>query len=365
MLIGHITAALEHAAPLPLQESYDNSGLIIGTPAQECTGVLLTVDVTPEVVQEAIDEGCNLIVAHHPLIFKGIKRLNGDTPVQRSIILAISNGIAIYASHTSMDNATAGVSRRMSELLNLTDVKVLDPQPEKLTKLTVFTPHSHVEEVRLALFDAGAGHIGNYDSCSYSTQGTGTFRPIQGANPFAGEIGQYHTEPETRLELVLPSWRRHAVEQALLQLHPYEEPAYEFVDTTNLSYHTGSGAVGNLPQPLGIHEFVDKVKHTFGSPIVRCTSYATDATIRRVALCGGSGSFLIPNAIAAGADAFITSDTKYHDFVDYAQSIFIADIGHHESENCVKEIFYHIITEKFPNFAVRYSRYDTNPINYL
>lgn len=365
MLVGHITAALESEAPLALQESYDNCGLIIGTPAQECTGVLLTVDVTPAVVQEAIDTGCNLIVAHHPLIFKGLKRLNGSDSVQQSVILAIRNGIAIYACHTSIDNATRGVSHQMAQMLGLSDVKVLEPQTRKLTKLTLFVPHSHLEEVRLALFDAGAGHIGNYDSCSYSTQGTGTFRAIEGADPFVGQIGEFHTEPETRLELILPSWRRHAVEQALRQVHPYEEPAYEFIDTDNLSYHTGTGTVGNLPQPLPVTEFVARVKQAFGSPVARCTSFIPDAHIRRVALCGGSGSSLITQAIAAGAQAFVTSDTKYHDFVDFSHSILIVDIGHHESENCVKEIFYHIITEKFPNFAVRYSQYDTNPINYL
>ncbi len=365
MLIGHITAELETYAPIPLQEDYDNSGLIIGSPAQECTGVLLAVDVTPSIVQEAIDYGCNLIVAHHPLIFKGLKRLTGQTSVEQSTIMAIRAGIAIYACHTCLDSATGGVSHKLAQMLELNDIRVLEPQSHKLMKLSTFVPDDYVEMVRMSLFDAGAGEIGNYDCCSYILNGEGTFRAKDGANPFVGEIGSIHTENETRVEVLLPTWRRHAVEEALRQSHPYEEPAYDFIATENLSYLTGLGAVGNLSATITARQLVDKVKQTFNSPIARCTSYDMDAPIRRVALCGGSGSSLINKAITSGAQAFITSDTKYHDFVEYAKSILIIDIGHFESENCTKEIFYHIITKKFPNFAVRCSNAEINPINYL
>lgn len=365
MLIGHITAALEEVAPVALQEDYDNCGLIIGSPADECTGVLVAVDVTPAVVQEAIDTGCNLIVAHHPLIFRGIKRLNGSTPVEQSVKKALCGGIAVYACHTSMDNAPGGVSHKMAQMLGLENTRVLDPQADRTVKLTVFVPTDHVEHVRMALFDAGAGRIGNYDSCSYASEGTGTFRALDGADPYVGTVGETHYEPETRLEVILPQWRRKSVEQALLQTHPYEEPAYEFTPVINTSLHSGCGAVGNLPSPLQPLQLVEKVKSTYSSPVTRCSAYPSDAPIRRVALCGGSGSFLIPKAIAAGAQAIVTSDTKYHDFLDYANTILIIDIGHHESENCTKEIFYNIIKEKFPIFAVRYSQSDINPINYL
>lgn len=365
MLIGHITAELEKFAPLALQEEYDNCGLLIGTPSDECHGALLAVDVTPAVVQEAIDCGMNLIVSHHPLIFRGLKRLNGASPAEQAIRKAIAGGIAIYACHTAMDNATEGVSHRMARMLGLENIRVLDPQEGKVVKLSVYVPEKYVEDVRLALFDAGAGHIGNYDSCSYSTDGVGTFRALEGSDPFVGNIGELHHEKETRLEVLLPSWRQTAVETALLQCHPYEEPAYEFTAITNRSRHTGSGTVGNLPQPVNAGDFVATVKRVFNSPVARCSVYPTDIPIRRIALCGGSGSFLIPKAISTGAQAIVTSDTKYHDFVDYANSILIIDIGHFESENCTKDIFYHIITEKFPNFAVRYASTDINPINYL
>lgn len=364
MLTGNIISAIEQAAPPALQEDYDNTGIQVGSPLTECTGVLLCVDVTPETVQEAVDHGCNLIISHHPLIFRGLKRITGSSPVETSVINAIAAGITIYSAHTSLDNASHGVSAFMAGKLGLTDVKVLEPQMGRLMKLAVFVPKESAEEVRLALFDAGAGAIGRYDCCSYSVDGKGTFRALDGADPYVGEIGEYHTEPEIRIEVLLPAWKQRAVEKALLQTHPYEEPAYEFVRIDNADRHTGSGAAGILPAPLTPDELIEKVKAAFGSPVARCTAYPADRAIRRVAMCGGSGSFLIKNAIEAGAQAFITSDTKYHDFVDYRDRILLIDIGHFESEQCTKEIFYHIIKEKFPNFAVRYSEIEKNPIIY-
>ena len=364
MEIADIVSLIEDYAPIALQEDYDNCGLLVGVSSWECTGVLLAVDVTPAIVQEAIDNNLNLIVAHHPLIFKGLKRLSGNSLVEKSVIMAIKNDIAIYACHTSLDNTLGGVSHRMAKMIGLDNVRTLDTQQGKLMKLSVFVPNSHVDSVSDALFNAGAGEIGNYDSCRYTSEGDGSFRARQGASPFVGSIGNVHCESETKIEVVLPSWRMTAVRKAMLKAHPYEEPAYEFVKTENHSL-TGSGAIGSFSEPISASSLVDKVKASFGSPVVRCTSYDMDKSIRCVAMCGGSGSFLIGNALAQGAEAFITSDTKYHDFIDYADRVLIIDIGHHESENCTKDIFYHIITEKFPIFAVRKSQSDTNPIKYL
>lgn len=365
MLTGHIIAAIERFAPVQLQESWDNSGLIIGSPAAECTGVLIAVDVTPAVVQEAIDKGYNLIVSHHPLIFKGLKRLTGATNVELSVLMAVRAGIAIYAAHTSLDSAPEGVSYRMARMLGLGNIQVLAPQKDRMLKLSVFVPDDYVDQVRLALFDAGAGAMGRYDSCSYTSHGHGSFRALEGADPYVGEIGSMHVEPECKLEVVLPTWRRAAVEEALRQTHPYEEPAYEFVMMANVDRHAGLGAVGNFDRALEASAVVDKVKSVFGSPVARCTRYPMDAPVRRVALCGGSGSEFISDAIASGAQVFITSDTRYHDFVDYADTLLIVDIGHFESEMCTKDIFYRIITEKFPNFAVECAKASVNPINYL
>lgn len=364
MKISDIILVLEEVAPRSLQEEYDNCGLLVGSADVECTGVLLTVDVTPAVVREAIDSGLNLIVAHHPLIFRGLKSLTGKSAVERSVIMAIRGGISIYACHTCLDNAADGVSKRMALMLGMKNVAVLDPQKGKSLKLSVFVPTAHADLLSKALFEAGAGVAGNYDFCCYMSDGRGSFRALDGADPFVGKIGEVHVEQETRLEVILPVWKRTAVEAALLSAHPYETPAYEFVAVENYS-ETGSGAIGELPEAITALELVERVKAVFASPVARCSSFPMDRNVTKVAMCGGSGAFLIGKAIAGGAQAFITSDTKYHDFVDYADRILIIDIGHHESENCTKDIFYHVIREKFPIFAVRYSQSDINPIKYL
>lgn len=365
MTTGHIISPLEAFAPVALQESYDNCGLIIGSALDECTGAMLTVDCTEAVVEEAIAKGCNLIIAHHPLIFKGVRRLNGRTNQERAILTAIRNNIAVYACHTCLDSAPGGVSQRMARMLDLDNVVPLEQPEGKLLKLTVYVPEADAEHLRLALADAGAGEIGNYDFCSYTIKGEGRFRAKDGANPYVGEIGEIHQEKEDCIQAILPVWRRRAVESALLQTHPYEEPAYEFITLDNTPSMTGLGAVGNLDEPVSPSKLVEMVKQTFGSPVARCSAYDEDSRIRRVAVCGGSGASLISRAISAGAQAIVTSDVKYHDFVDYAGDILIIDIGHHESENCSKSIFFDIISEKFPNFALWYAKADVNPINYL
>ncbi|MCM1349385.1 MAG: Nif3-like dinuclear metal center hexameric protein [Firmicutes bacterium] len=365
MKVGHIVNAIEASVPPAFQESYDNTGLIVGNPGNECTGVLVTVDVTEAVVKEAVDNGLNVIVAHHPVIFGGIKRLTGATPQQRAVVEAIKNDVAIYACHTSLDSVSGGVSQRMASKLGLTSIVPLAPAEGKLLKLQVYVPERDVDDVRYALFDAGAGKLGTYDSCSYSVKGEGTFRALPGANPYVGEIGELHTEREECLQVILPRWKRGAVEQALLQVHPYEMPAYEFTAIENDYPNAGLGAVGNLEKAMTVKEFSQLVKECFDSPVVRTNASDLEAPVRRVALCGGSGASFIKRAIAARAQVMLTSDVKYHDFTDYAGRIDILDIGHHESENCSKSIIFDIISEKFPNFAIRYSCADVNPIKYL
>lgn len=365
MIIKDIIDTIERIAPLPIQEEWDNSGLQIGNPDDTCTGVILCVDPTENVIREAIDNNCNLVISHHPLLFKPLKRICGADPTQRTAMTAIRHGINIYSAHTTIDNATQGVSIRMAQMLGLTDIKILRPQHTQTVKISIFVPHGHEEKVRQAMFNAGAGHIGQYDQCSYATDGQGTFRPLQGANPYIGTPGQLHTTPETKIEVVAPKWLARQIEKAAIKAHPYEEPAYDITPVHNLSSLNGLGAVGSLSSPLSPPTLAKHIRKTFGSPVIRCTQYPADALISRVALCGGSASELIPTAIAAGAQAFINSDTRYHDFVDHANSIFIADIGHYESEKCVTSIFSDIIREKFPNFVVRQSTAGQNPIIYM
>lgn len=362
--VGDIVRELEAAAPPALQEEYDNSGLQIGSRAAACTGVLLCVDVTPAIVDEAIARGCNLIVSHHPIIFKGIKRLTGSTPQQAAIMNAIAAGVSIYACHTNLDNTTGGVSHEMARRLGLQDVAVLERMHDMMMKLVTMVPDDDVDRVAVALFEAGAGTLGNYDSCSFRSRGEGTFRALDGANPYVGDILEMHVEHETRLEVMLPSWRRKEVEEALIASHPYEVPAYDFIRLDNDSPYWGSGITGRLPHPMSPDDFISRVKEAFGSPVVRCTTYDPAITLSRVALCGGSGAFLIPAAISRGAQVIVTSDVKYHDFVDHASDLLIVDIGHYESEQCTKDIFYHVISKKFPTFAVYYAEKEKNPINY-
>lgn len=366
MTIAEVTSALEAFAPLALQEDYDNCGLQVGNRSTECKGALLCVDVTPAVVEEAIGRGCNLIISHHPLIFKGLKRLTGNSQVEQCVMKAIKHDIAIYSCHTAIDNATNGVSWEMAKRLNVTtDVKTLEPQQGKLLKLSVMVPKAHCEAVKNAIFEAGAGTIGNYDCCSFSAQGEGSFRALDGANPFVGTQGEIHYEPENRIDVVMPRWLKGKVEQALIASHPYEEPAYEFIALENGIKNIGSGVIGNLSTPLKLSQLISQVKKAFSSPIVRCNTSDVEQDVSCVAMCGGSGASFIRAAISQGAGAFITSDVKYHDFVDYKNDIIIIDIGHFESEQCTKNIFYRVIQEKFPNFALCYSDIEKNPINYL
>lgn len=365
MLIKEIIHHLQELAPLARQEDYDNSGLQVGRVDVDCSGALVCVDVTPAVVNEAIALGCNLIISHHPLIFKPLKHITGSSLTEQSVMIALSNNVTVYSAHTCLDNAPKGVSWKMAHMLGLEQVSVLQPQTNRMLKLSVFVPPTHADKLCESLFEAGAGHIGSYEHCVFRSQGCGSWRPLDGADPCIGTVGEVSSQPEVRLDMMLPVWKREAVEQALLAVHPYERPAYEFVAVRNSEPDAGSGAIGVLPEPMTAAQLALKIKDTFGSPVIRCSLMAPESMVQKVALCGGSGASLISHAIAAGADVYLTSDTKYHDFVDYGKRILLVDIGHHESEQCTKSIFYHLIREIFPNFAVRYSQQDINPIKYM
>lgn len=364
MKVKDITCALEQFAPLALQEGYDNCGLQVGDPDTECTGALLVVDATPEVVDEALARGCNLIVSHHPLLFKGLKHITGRTRVEQTVINAIAHGIAIYSLHTAIDNTPGGVSHEMARLMEISNGVPLVPMRDRMVKMRVYVPNEQVAALAGALFKAGAGAQGLYDNCSFAVKGTGSFRPLSGARPFVSSGHNIHYESETCIEMMVPSWLRGKMAEVIRRVHPYEQPAYEFVPIENIDTPFGSGIVGDLMSPMMATELIDKVKQTFGTPTVRCNKLPSDPIVK-IAMCGGSGSAFIDDAIAAGAEAYITSDTSYHAFVDYTDKIFIIDIGHYESESCTRGIFYRVIKEKFPNFAVEYSKIEKNPIIYL
>ena len=359
-----IIREIERFAPPALQESFDNTGVQVGDMADECRGVLICVDATPEIVDEAVAMGANLILTHHPLIFHAIKKVVPKGRIGVTLTKAIKAGIAIYSCHTSVDIARGGVSWEKARMLGLKNVATLDRQTGRMMKLVTMVPTSHVEKVREAIFAAGAGQLGDYDSCSYAVEGEGTFRALEGSNPYVGDRGELHHEKEVRLEALMSSWLQGKVEAALRDAHPYEEPAYDFISLANEAPYSGLGVIGDLAEPLDEADFVALVKQTFGSPVVRATR-SRGKKIARVGLCGGAGIDFAPNAMALGAEAYICSDTKYNFFLDYEDGIFLVDIGHFESENCTKNIFYRIISEKFLNFAVRKSSIEKNPINYL
>jgi len=365
MQIKDIIQEIEQFAPLPYQESYDNCGVQVGNIQQECTGVLLTLDITEEVIEEALSRNCNLVIAHHPLIFSGIKRITGKNMVERCIIQAISHNITLYAAHTNMDNMQAGVNRKIAEKLGLNDCRILRPTNQNLYKLYTYVPYDHADTVRDALFAAGAGQIGHYGECSFNLQGRGTFRGSKDSNPAIGVAGgAREVVDEVKIEVLVPVHLKQAILKALQQSHPYEEVAYELIQLANTNQTIGAGMIGTLAEPADWSTFFHHIKDTMQVGCIRHTGIVKEQ-IRTVAVCGGSGSFLLPDAMAAGADIFITADYKYHQFFEAEQKIIIADIGHYESEQFTVEIFDAIINKKFPNFAVYLSTTKTNPINYF
>jgi dinuclear metal center YbgI/SA1388 family protein len=364
MLIKDIISTIENFAPPALQESYDNSGVQCGDVNEIAKGALLCLDVTEEILAEAQRKKCNLIIAHHPLIFSPLKKITGSNYIERILISAIKKNICIYACHTNADNVRMGVNKKIADKIGLEKTKILQPKKGLLKKLVTFVPNDHAEKVRSALFKADCGQIDNYDSCSYNLEGKGTFRANENANPFVGKKNELHFEPETRIETVFESYKEKNVVHALHKAHPYEVVAYDIYQLDNRHPDIGSGLVGELPKPADEKNFLEQVKEIFGPGAIKHTSLL-GKKVKRVAVCGGSGSFLLKDAIAAKADVFITSDFKYHQFFDAENKIVIADIGHYESEQFTPEIFYEVIRKKLPKFATHLSKLRTNPVNYL
>jgi len=364
MKLKNIVEYLEQVAPLAYQESYDNSGLLVGDPNQNIDKALVTLDCTEEVIQEAIANSCNLIIAHHPLIFKGLKKLTPENYISRALIKAIQNNVAIYAIHTNLDNVYGGVSSKIGEKLGLTETAILSQKRNILKQLVVYVPRSHVEQVREALFEAGAGAIGNYDQCSFNSAGYGTFRPGDQADPTIGTSGSQERVEETKIEVVFPADKERSIIVSMLAAHPYEEVAYHVLNLDNLHRYIGSGVIGNLPEEMTEEEFLLHLKESMHVKVIRHTKLF-NKSIKRVAVCGGSGSFLLKDAIRSGADVYVSADFKYHEFFDAEDNIVIADIGHYESEQFTQELLIEIIREKFPNFAVLSTEIETNPIKYF
>ena len=364
MLLKDICNSLESWAPLSYQESYDNSGLIIGNKSTEISAALVSLDCTEEVVDEAISLGCNLIISHHPIIFNGVTNLTGKTYVERTILKAIKNDIALYAIHTNLDNIVTGVNAKISQKIGLVNTRILQPKSAYMKQLIFYVPAESQETVTNAMYDAGAGAIGNYSECSFSVSGVGSFKGLELSNPKIGEKGVRTTLNEQMVALIYPSHKESSILSAMKNAHPYEEVAYHVFTIDNQNQHIGSGMIGDLLEEVSSVEFLKLLKNKMNAACVRHTKFVSDK-IKKVALCGGSGSFLLDSAKRSGADVFVTSDFKYHDFFNAENKILIADIGHYESEQYTIELISDFLRKKFPSFAVRLTKVNTNPINYL
>lgn len=363
MKLSQLTAYLESLAPLAYQEDYDNAGLIVGHPDQEIHQALISLDCIEAVVDEAIAKGCQLIISHHPIVLKGLKKFNGKTYVERVVEKAIRHNIALYAIHTNLDNIHTGVNARICQTLGLQNCRVLSPKQGLLKKLVTYVPVNHAEQVRNALFVAGAGHTGNYSDCSFSSEGSGTFKGGSGSSPYVGTPGERHTEREVKIETVYPANLESKILMALVLAHPYEEVAYDLYAITNQHQQVGSGMVGELEVPMDEEKFLFLVKNKMHAGVIRHTALR-HKTVKTVAVCGGAGGFLLKQAIAAGADFFVTADYKYHEFFDAEGKVVIADIGHFESEQFTQQLLCELIQKKFSNFAVRLTEINTNPVKY-
>jgi len=363
MKISDVIAEIERIAPLSLQESYDNSGLIAGDTGQEVKGVLLAFDVTPDVIRDAIENKCNLVISHHPLIFKGIQKIDAADKIGQMLMRAIKDDIVLYAAHTNADNVIKGVNHYLAKAIGVKKMRILQPKKGMLRKLVIFCPMEAADQVRSAIFKAGAGHIGNYDSCSYNLEGQGSFRAGKETNPYVGEKDKLHFEKEVRIETIYPVHLERKIIKSMTEAHPYEEVAYDLYPLENYPDNVGAGMIGELDQPLHEKDFLKMCKDKLIIPCIK-HSKLTGKPVKKVAFCGGAGSFLIGPAKSQQADVFLTGDIKYHDYFQSGDNLLLVDIGHYESEQFVLDMFYSILKQKFSTFAVLITKVKTNPVYY-
>ncbi len=364
LTIQKITQYLESIAPPIYQENYDNSGLIVGSPHTEVKGVLIALDTLESVIDEAIRLDYNLIIAHHPIVFKGLKRLNANNYVERTVLKAIKNDIALYAIHTNLDNVYQGVNFKIAHQLNLQNIKILAPKAQTLMKLVTFVPEAYTTAVLSALGTAGAGQIGEYKNCAFQVTGIGQFEPSDRAKPFIGQAGKLENVAETRLEVLFPNHLQSKVLAAMYASHPYEEVAYYLQNVENLNQEIGSGAIGELPEAMPESDFLGYLKEKMQVNCIRHTRFLNQK-IKKVAVCGGTGSFLLNKAISQKAEVFVSADFKYHEFFDADNRILIADIGHYESEQFTQNLLFDYLKNQFSDLAIAITSVQTNPIHYF
>ncbi len=365
MQIKTLLQILDNWAPFSYQEDYDNSGLLIGSKDAEVTGVLVSLDLTPQIVEEAVSLGANTIISHHPILFRGLKRItDADDIVQQCVVDCIKKDINVISLHTNLDNVHNGVNAKIAEILEVKNNRILAPKSHTMSKLSYFVPKKNHEAVKQALYHAGAGTQGNYAECSFSTEGTGTFTPLEGSNPYLGKLGQPTSTPELKVEMVFESQLQSQLVSTLQEVHPYETVAYDVLPLYNTNPQVGSGMIGELETPLPFADFMERIKERFHMPYLRHTAVVQDP-IQKIAFCGGAGSFLIPVAKAHGADVYLTGDMKYHDFFTSDNKITLVDMGHYEMEQYTSQLIVDYMSQKNLTFAVHLTQNHTNPIKYF
>ena len=364
MIIQEVIDLIEDFAPLKYAEDFDNVGLLVGNASNKVQGALITLDTLEATVEEAIEKGCNLIISFHPIVFSGLKKLTGRDYVERTVLKAIKNDIAIYAIHTALDNQHKGANDMICEKIGIINREILIPRTDSIKKLTTFVPLNSADKVREALFTAGAGSIGNYDHCSFNVTGNGSFKGNENSNPVVGEKGKIHFEEEVQIGITFSSHLESKILKNLFQSHPYEEVAYEIHSLENKNQQLGMGMIGDLETEIDEKSFLKNLKSIFKTGCVR-HSRLLNKPVKRIAVLGGSGAFAITNAKAAGADVFITADLKYHDFYKAEEKLVLADIGHYESEQYTKNLLYSFLSKKISSFALILADTNTNPIHYL
>ena len=363
MLVKDVIDFLDSYAPLKYAEDFDNTGLLVGDKNAKVTGIIICLDSTKEVIQEAIDSNSNLIISFHPIIFNGLKQLSPGNYVNDSIILAIKNNISIFAIHTALDNSNMGVSMKLCDVLGISDKKVLIPKTKTIKKLTTYIPKDDAANLKNKLFGIGAGSIGKYDNCSFSFEGEGTFKGNESSNPTIGDKLKDTTQNEVCINITFLKHLEEKVLSVLKEVHPYEEIAYEIITIENVNENIGMGMYGELKVALSENDFFKLIKNKLNVKFLK-HSKLMNKTIKRVAVLGGSGSFGIEKAISVNADAYLTADLKYHDYFKADNSILLVDVGHYESEQFTKNLLYDILTKKFPNFAIALTKTNTNPVKY-
>lgn len=365
MQLQTIIEQLENWAPPAWQESYDNAGLILGNPLEEVDSALICLDLTEKIIEEAIEKKVGLIISHHPPIFNGIKKINTAYGIGKWIKLSIENHIAWYCMHTNLDNSILGINHILAQKLNLQNTSILKGKTGLFKKVIFFCPISHSEQVKSAIFEAGGGEIGNYSHCSFQVKGEGRFYPTENASPFVGNHNTIHLEEEHKVEILFPAYKESAILRALLKAHPYEEVDYNLVAIENEQKYIGAGKIGELEKEMKLKDFFEFVQKQTHCQAIKHSKFATNKTVKKIALCGGSGSFLIPDAKNLNADIYLTGDLKYHDFEQATSNFVLADIGHYESEQFAKELIYEYISKKFPTFVVLISESCINPIHFF